>query len=272
MVREMKIRNYSERTIKTYVASIEKLALYFNRPPERISTEQFKDFLHHRIHVDKVSTCVINQSISAFRILKTDVLGLDQEQIRIKRPRKSKKLPIVLSTGEVARMISITTNIKHRALLALAYSSGVRREELRTLKPENIDSERMRVHVVQGKGKKARYTLLSHKALELLRYYYKIERPECFLFETQLQKGKCLAVETINKIAKNAAEKAGIKKKVSIHTLRHCFATHLLEKGVNLRVIQQFMGHNSLRTTSVYLHIANVDFNRISSPLDDMDI
>jgi len=272
MVREMKIRNYSERTIKTYVASIEKLALFYNRPPDQISKEQFKEFLYHRINVDKVSTSVVNQSISAFKILQTDVLGYDWEQFRLKRPRRPKKLPVVLSTGEMARMIRVTTNIKHRALLALAYSSGIRREELRTLKPENIDPERMRVHVVQGKGKKARYTLLSQKALELLRYYYKIERPECFLFETSLKKGKSLSVGTINKIAKNAARKAGIKKKVSIHTLRHSFATHLLEKGVNLKIIQQFMGHNSLKTTSIYLHVANMDFSKVSSPLDDMDI
>lgn len=272
MVREMQIRNYSERTIKTYVSSLSKLAKFFNLPPDQISTDQFKGFLHHRINIDKVSVAAINQDISAFKIMQQDVLGRNWEQIRIKRPRRERKLPVVLSLDEVCRMISITKNIKHRALLALAYSSGVRREELRTLKPENIDPERMCVHVVQGKGKKARYTLLSQKALDLLRIYYRIEKPECFLFETSLQKGKSLAAETINKIAKNAARKADVKKKISIHTLRHSFATHLLEKGVNLRVIQQFLGHSSLKTTSVYLHIANIDLSRVSSPLDDMDI
>ena len=272
MIREMQIRNYSPRSIKTYVSLLSNLAKFYNLSPDQITVDQFKDFLQHRITIDKVSTSSINQTIGAFKILHVDVLDHDWEQIKIKRPRREMKLPVVLSTGEVASMIAATKNVKHRALLALAYSSGVRREELRTLKPENIDPERMRVHVVQGKGKKARYTLLSQKALDLLRIYYRFEKPTCFLFETSLKKGKSLAVETINQIAKNAARKAGVKKKISFHTLRHSFATHLLEKGVNLRIIQQFLGHNSLKTTSVYLHIANIDISRISSPLEDMDI
>ncbi|MFC2101340.1 tyrosine-type recombinase/integrase, partial [Bacteroidota bacterium] len=208
----------------------------------------------------------------AFKILQRDILNRDPEQIRIKRPRRERKLPIVLSTEEIARMISVTRNLKHRALLALAYSSGLRRDEVRRLKPANIDSQRMRIHVVYGKGKKARYTILSPKALEMLRLYYGIEKPVCYLFETQLQKGKSLAVGTINAIVKNAAKRAGINKKISFHTLRHSFATHMLEKGINIRIIQQFLGHTSIKTTSVYLHIANIDPASFSSPLDDMNI
>jgi len=230
-VREMQIRNYSEQSIEAYTASLAKLAQFFNLSPDRISTEQFKDFLHHRIAVDGISVSMVNQTISAYKILQKDVLGLDWEQIRIKRPRREKKLPVALSTEEIARMIARTRNIKHKALLALAYSSGLRRDELRKLKPADIDSELMRIHVAQGKGKMERYTLLSRKALDLLRFYYKIYRPAYFLFEPQQEKGNCLAPETINHIAKQAAEKAGIKKKISFHTLRYSFATHLLEKA-----------------------------------------
>ena len=154
----------------------------------------------------------------------------------------------------------------------LSYSSGIRREELQQIKPSAIDSSRMQVHVVQGKGNKDRYTLLSVKALETLRVYYKYTRPSNFLFESQYQKGKPLAGSTLNSIVKKNASKAGIKKQISFHTLRHCFATHLLEKGVNLRLIQQFMGHTSIKTTSGYLHLVNIDPSSIISPLDSMNV
>ena len=272
MTREMQIRNYSERSVNTYIASMSKLAKYFNLSPERVSIDQFKDYLHYIITVEKLSVSTINQTISAFKILRQDVLGHEWEAVRIKRPRREKKLPVVLTIGEVARMISLTANIKHRALLAVAYASGLRREETRLLKAIDIDSEGMRIHVVSGKGKKDRYTLLSQKALEQLRMYYKIERPAKYLFEPTGKKGKPLGAETINKIAKIAASRAGIKKSISFHTLRHCFATHLLEQGVNLRLIQQFMGHSSIKTTAIYLHLANINPGSITSPLDDMDI
>jgi site-specific recombinase XerD len=215
---------------------------------------------------------MVNQTISAFKIMQADILGREWEPIRIKRPRREKKLPVVLTTDEVERMILVTRNIKHKALLSLAYSSGLRREEIRVIKPDAIDSKTMRVKVTAGKGKKDRYTLLAHKALELLRVYYRLERPVNYLFEVSGKRGQCLAPETINHIAKHAASKAGIKKKISFHTLRHCFATHLLEKGVNLRLIQQFMGHNSIKTTSVYLHVANIHPGSVISPLDGMNI
>ncbi len=267
----MQIRNYSERTVNTYIACLSKLAKYFDLSPDKISIDQFKDYLYHIVSVEELSVSTLNQTISAFKILRQDVLGLEWEPMRIKRPRREKKLPVVLTINEVLRMISLTTNLKHRSLISLAYSSGLRREETRTLKPTDIDSEGMRIHVVSGKGKKDRYTLLSKKALELLRIYYKTHRPQKYLFEPAGKKGKPMGAETINKIAKIAASRAGIKKAVSFHTLRHCFATHLLEKGINIRMIQQFMGHNSIKTTSIYLHIANIDPGSITSPLDDMD-
>ena len=268
----MQRRNYSERTVKNYIACLSKLAIYFNLSPDKVSIDQLKDYLHYIITVEKLSVSTINQSISAFKILRQDVLGLEWEPIRIKRPRGEKKLPVVMTTGEIARMIALTANIKHRALLALAYSSGIRREETRSLKASDIDSAGMRIHVVSGKGKKDRYTILSKTALELLRMYYKIERPSTYLFEPAGKKGKPLGAETINKIAKIAASRADVKKKISFHTLRHCFATHLLEKGINLRIIQQFMGHSSIKTTAMYLHLANINLGSITSPLDDMDI
>jgi site-specific recombinase XerD len=174
--------------------------------------------------------------------------------------------------GEVERLIAVTNNIKHKALLMLAYSAGLRRQEVQLIKPAAIDSARMQVRVVQGKGRKDRYTILSSKTLDLLRIYYKYGKPAHFLFEAQGKKGQFLSETTLNSIVKHSAAKAGIKKKISFHTLRHCFATHLLEKGVNLRLIQQFMGHVSLRTTSVYLHLVNVNPSSVISPLDSMSV
>ena len=165
---------------------------------------------------------------------------------------------MVLSQQEVESLIKATRNIKHRALLMLTYSAGLRRQELQYMKPSAIDSEQMRVQVVQGKGKKDRFTVLSPKVLEYLRMYFKIERPKVYLFETQIKKGHPLSEQTLNCIIKNSVRKAGIKKCVSFHTLRHCFATHLLKQGVSLRLIQDFWGHVSIRTTAVYLHLANI--------------
>lgn len=268
----MQIRNYSEKTIRSYVTSISNLATFFHLPAEDISVDQFKHFLHHRITNDKVSVSLINQSISAFKILQQDILKRDWESIKVKRPRKEKKLPIVLSVTEVATMIKATQNIKHRTLIILAYSSGMRRSEIMLLKPCHIDSARMCIRVVHGKGKKDRFTILSSKALENLRFYYQMFKPETFLFEPMGRKGTTLSASSLNNIVKQAAKRAGIKKEISFHTLRHSFATHMLENGINIRIIQQFLGHTSIKTTSVYLHIARTDPSMVGSPLDDMDI
>lgn len=268
----MQLRNYSPRSIVTYSQLLGKIEEDLKIPIEDISVQHLKDYLHQRIINEKISVSTINQSISAFKILQTDILGRDWAQFKIKRPRREKRLPVVLSLDEVERLIVVTQNLKHRALLALAYSAGLRRQEIQQIKPIDIDSARMQVHVVQGKGKKDRNSLLSVKALDLLRTYYKYQRPRTFLFESQGKKGVHLSDATLNGIVKQNAIKAGIKKKVSFHTLRHCFATHLLEKGVNIRLIQEFMGHVSIKTTSVYLHLANIQTASISSPLDSMDI
>lgn len=271
LVYEMQLRNYSVRTIETYSKLLAKIEISLETPLDKIDTDQFKSYLHQRIMQDEVSVSMINQLISAFKILQVDVLKRDWNTITVKRPRREKRLPVVLSVEEVQRIISSTKNLKHRALIMLAYSAGLRRQEVQMIKPTDIDSARMQVRVVQGKGKKDRYTLLSSKALDMLRQYYKIERPVKYLFEAQGKKGQALSDTTLNCIVKKSATKAGIKKNISFHTLRHCFATHLLETGVNIRLIQQFMGHNSIKTTTIYLHLANINPSSIISPLDSMN-
>jgi len=272
VVYEMQLRNYSVCTIESYSKLLTKVEKNLELPLDKIGVEQFKSYLHQRIMQDEVSTSMVNQLISAYKILQVDVLKRDWQTITLKRPRREKRLPVVLSVEEVQRLILSTKNLKHRALIMLVYSAGLRRQEAQMIKAADIDSSRMQVRVVQGKVKKDRYTILSTKALEMLRQYYKMERPSKYLFESQGKKGQILSDTTLNNIVKKSAAKAGIRKNISFHTLRHCFATHLLESGVNIRLIQQFMGHTSIKTTTIYLHLANINPASILSPMDSMNI
>jgi len=268
----MELRNYSPCSIESYSAQLSKIEKDLKVSLDTVSVQQFKDYLHQRITNEKISVSLINQTISAFKLLQVDVLGREWETVRIRRPRRERRLPVILSLSEVEKLIAGTHNLKHRALLALAYSAGLRLQETQLIKPSAIDSARMLVRVIQGKGKKDRNTILSQKALDMLREHFRSNRPKTFLFEAQGKTGANLSDRTLNAIVKNCALKAGIKKSVSFHTLRHCFATHLLEQGVNIRMIQEFMGHNSIKTTSVYLHLANLQASSVCSPLDSMNV
>lgn len=268
---EMEYRNYSPSTVSSYCETMRVLERALKKSVSEISAEELKVYLQKLIIQQECSVSYVNQHISAFKIFHQDILKKDWEGIKIKRPRGIKTLPVVLSVEEVERMISSLVNLKHRTIIVLMYSAGLRRSELINLKPKDIDSERMRVHIRQGKGKKDRYTLLSPACLELLRSYYKVYRPKTYLFEPQGVKNTKISDRTIEHIVKKAAKKANITKNVSPHTLRHSFATHLLEQGVNIKLIQQFLGHTSLRTTSIYLHLTNTDLTKVQSPLDSMN-
>lgn len=269
---EMEYRNFSTSTISTYCDCMMVLEAKINKPLNTITTEELKSFLHFLLIEKKSSVSYINQNISAFKIFTQDVLKQPWDGIKIKRPRREKKLPTVLSVNEVENLLSSTRNLKHRAMLMLMYSAGLRKSELLQMKPKAIDSERMVVNIAQGKGRKDRLSILSPKTLEILRLYYQVERPKIYLFEPNGNPGMCISDRTLDHIVKKNAQKAGIKKDISSHTLRHSFATHLLEAGVNLRLIQEFLGHTSLRTTSIYLHLTNVNPKSIVSPLESMNI
>ena len=269
---EMEYRNFSTSTISTYCDCMMVLEAKINKPLHTITTEELKSFLHFLLIEKKSSVSYINQNISAFKIFTQDVLKQPWDGIKIKRPRREKKLPTVLSVNEVENLLSSTRNLKHRAMLMLMYSAGLRKSELLQMKPKAIDSERMVVNITQGKGRKDRLSILSPKTLEILRLYYQVERPKIYLFEPNGNPGMCISDRTLDNIVKKNAQKAGIKKDISSHTLRHSFATHLLEAGVNLRLIQEFLGHTSLKTTSIYLHLTNVNPKSIVSPLESMNI
>jgi integrase/recombinase XerD len=267
MLQEMQIRNYSERTIVSYIHCIERLSFHYKTSPDLLSLEQIKSYLHYCVVEKNESASTLNQIISAVRILYSDVLERAWEPIKLKRPRKEKQLPVVLSTQEVSLLIDSVKNVKHRLMLITAYSAGLRINEVRSLQVTDIDSDRMQIRVKNGKGKKDRFTLLSSKTLEQLRMYYKLFRPKKYLFEGN-EPSKPIHVRTIGHIFERAVKSSGITKGVTFHSLRHSFATHLLEQGTNLRLIQQLLGHNSLRTTSVYLHVSRFDPKEIVSPFD----
>lgn len=253
----MRIRNYSERTIQSYICSIGQISSYYKLPPSQVTDSQFKAFLYHLVNNENCSVSRINQNISAWKILQQDILGRKWESIKIKRPRREKKLPVVLSVSEAQALINAPVNEKHRTLLILAYSTGVRRNELLSITLKDIDRKR-EVIKITGKGKKQREVPLPPKLLNLLETYYRRYRPSLFLFEGPVP-GKSYSAASITKIVKDATVKTGIKKNVSPHVLRHSFATHMLEKGVNLKRLQLLLGHSSMKTTSVYLHLADID-------------
>jgi site-specific recombinase XerD len=196
-------------------------------------------------------------------------MGGQRKVYMIDRPREEKTLPVVLSEQEIGDLLRITENIKHKTILMLCYSAGLRLSELIQVRISDIDSKRMQIRVEQGKGKKDRYTLLSSKLLELLRIYYKQYRPKTWLFEGA--EGAQYSTRSIQSIMRESCKKAGIKKKVSVHTLRHSFATHLLENGTDLRYIQALLGHASSKTTEIYTHITTKGFDQIKSPLDKLN-
>ena len=253
----MRIRNYSERTIKTYLSSVEQVTLHYNQPPGKISIDQFKAYLYFLINKQQASVSRINQSISAWKILQQDILGHKWERFLIKRPRREKKLPVVLSMSEANALINAPVNLKHRALLSLAYATGIRRNELLSIKLSDIDRQRGVIKIA-GKGNKQREVPMSKNLFSLVEEYYRLYHSTVFLFEGTVPK-KAYSASSMTNVVKKAALKAGIKKNISPHVLRHSFATHMLERGVNLKRVQLLMGHNSMKTTSIYLHLADID-------------
>ncbi len=264
----MRIRNYSNCTISTYLKLLDLLSIHYSKSPGQLTTEQVKDYIYHRITTENISVSTVNQIISAWKIIYVYILGKKWEGCRIKRPRLPKKLPEVLSSKEVLSLVDYPRNLKHRVILNLMYSTGIRRAELLSLKAGDIDSNRMVIRVRQAKGKKDREVILHDKVLKLLREYYHFYRPKVYLFEGQ-KTGERYSESSLSRIITRNAQRIGIKKKISAHTLRHCFATHMLEKGVNLKIIQHLLGHTSIKTTSIYLHLANINEVNLPNPLDE---
>ena len=269
MQRELKLRGYSPKTARVYVRHVEGFTRYFKRSPAELDQEHIRQYLLHLTDEKGVSTAYWDQAVSALKFLYGRVLKRPFIADSLPRPKKEHKLPAVLSANEVKRFLDSVRNIKHLSMLMLMYSAGLRVGEVVKLKVEDIDSDRCSIHVRGAKGKKDRYTLLSDVALEVLRMYWRLYRPRDWLFPGD-RKDKHITIRTVQKIVERTRQSAGIRKAFSAHTLRHSFATHLLENGTDLRYIQELLGHKSSKTTEVYTHVTRRDIARIKSPLDSI--
>lgn len=260
-------RRYSGSTINTYTDALSVFLRYFNwKKPEEINNEDLIHFNTQYILANHCSASYQNQVVNAvklfFRTLESRQLNPDL----VHRPKRSKTLPNVLSKEEVKQILMASGNVKHRAMLSLIYSCGLRRGELLNLKLNDIDSKRGVIVIRQAKGKKDRIVPLSAKVLDLLREYFQAHKPREWLFEGQF--GGAYDERSLQKVLKTALQKSGITKAVSLHWLRHSYATHLLENGTDLRYIQQLLGHNRSTTTEIYTHVSNKALQNITSPFD----
>lgn len=263
---KLELKRYANSTVYTYVNCFEMFINHF-KDKELIAIDESDVRAYLQVLIKKkVSNSYINQVINAIKFYYEAVLGMPNRFYEIERPRKEFKLPKVISKEEIIAMIDTCTNLKHRCIIELLYSSGLRRSELLELKIDDIDSNRMLIRVNNAKGNKDRFTILSKKVLNHLREYYKEWNPKDYLFEGQ--KGGKYSGESVLKIVKVAANKARIQSQVSPHVLRHSFATHLLESGTDLRQIQVLLGHGSTKTTEIYTHVATNTFKTIKNPLD----
>ncbi len=268
---KLKELRYSEHTISVYQNTFTEFINYYSYCDiDSITEPMIIDYLRYLVIDRKISSSYQNQAINAIKFYFERVLGGDRKVYMIERPREEKTLPVVLNETEISDILKVTENIKHKAILMTCYSAGLRLSELTNIKLKDIDSERMQIRVSQAKGKKDRYSILSPKLLDLLRVYFTSYKPQVWLFEGQT--GGQYSTRSIQMIMHEATLKAGIKKKISVHTLRHSFATHLLENGTDLRYIQSLLGHESSKTTEIYTHITTKGFDQIKSPLDKLDI
>ena len=264
--RELSIRKYSRKTIKSYMRYNRDFLLITGKSPEEVGNEDIKKYLYHMIEQRDIAISTLNIIINALKFYYGEILG-KKFIYEIKRPKKDKKLPVVLSREEIMKILQIPSNIKHKAILTVVNSAGLRVGEVAKLKTEDIDTDRKLIHIRGSKGRKDRYTLLSDRALKILREYYKEYQPSQWLFEGA-KKGKHISTRAVQAIFRQVCRKAGINKDVTVHSLRHSFATHLLESGVDLRYIQEILGHKSSKTTEIYTHVSKANIAKIESPLD----
>jgi len=267
-VKILVLKRYSENTINSYQSHLKLTKFHFEgKNLQEIKDNELFEFIYHLVNVKKISSSYQRQIVGALRLFYKEVHNRSIPFEYLKIQRHEQKLPVVLSKEEVRRIIDCIENLKHKAIISLLYGSGLRIGELLKLKKSDIDSDRMLIHVKGGKGKKDRYTILSHKVLSVLRSYYLKFKPKDYLFEGQ--KGGKYSSESAGQVFKRSMKKAKVNKHATLHTLRHSFATHLLEDGVSIVHIQKLLGHSNIKTTLIYTHIAQDSLFKIKSPLDN---
>lgn len=266
---DLQLRNYASKTQQVYEECVSLFARHFGKSPEWLGPEQIRTYQLYLAHEKKASWSRFNQTVCALRFLYRHTLHKDWIIQHIPFPRKESRLPQVLSLEEVSRFLQAIPQLKYRILLTTIYATGLRASEALHLEVADIDSPRMSIRVRQGKGHKDRYALLSPKLLVLLREYWKAVRPTRWLFPSSAP-DRPVSLDSLQEAVRRARRASGLVKRVTAHTLRHSFATHLLESGTNIRVIQVLLGHNSLRTTARYTHVTTAALASTLSPLDSL--
>ncbi|MEM0544028.1 site-specific tyrosine recombinase/integron integrase [Flavobacterium sp. j3] len=266
----LRSKRYSESTITTYSEALKSFFTFFNsKSINLITNEDIICYNNDYVLKNKLSASYQNQVVNAVKLYFKTIRDTMIEVEKIHRPKRAKVLPNVLSKEEVKKILDAHSNLKHKAMLSMIYSCGLRRSELLNLKFSDIDSKRNIVIIRQSKGKKDRITPLSAKILDLLRRYYKEYSPKTYLFEGQ-EKNTQYSARSLEEVLKKSVKLASINKPVTLHWLRHSYATHLLESGTDLRYIQELLGHNSSKTTEIYTHVSTKNIQQIKSPFDDL--
>lgn len=276
MLEELERRNYSQSTRRAYLSTIEDLARYFKRPPDQLEPQHIREYQAYLFRERRLSPNTVNQRTGALRFFFITVLKKPWSIAETPYPRRNFRLPKILSQQQVATLIDSATSPFHRIILMTLYATGLRRAELVGLKASDIDSERMIIHVRGGKGRKDREVMLSPKLLEELRLYWRTlrKKPQTWLFPGNRWHTAERPIDTKVpwQACRQAAERAGLGTDIHPHTLRHCFATHLLEAGADLRTIQLLLGHRDLEETTIYLHLSNLRLTQTASPLDGLPL
>jgi integrase/recombinase XerD len=267
MMESLELRGVSPKTIRLYIDCVARFARHYGKSPEQLGRDEVRQYLLYLIHERKVAWGTYKQALAALRYLYRWVLEQGELVEDIRAPRPERRLPVVLSFEEVHRFFAAITSFKHRTLLMFAYAAGLRVSEAARVRVSDIDSQRMVIRVVQGKRKKDRYTILSPLLLEMLRHYWWAARPKDYLFPGRGQSGHVTS-STVQRACLDAQAASGLAKEVTPHTLRHSFATHLLEAGTDLRVIQVLLGHASPRTTALYTQVSTKLISQTRSPLE----
>jgi site-specific recombinase XerD len=275
MLDELERRNYTQNTRRAYVHAVADLAGYFHRSPEQLGLDHIRDYQAHLFRTRKLKPNSVGVTVAALRFLFVTVLKRPWTVADTPYPKKPDTLPLVLSQEEVARLIDSAATPVHRLILMTLYATGIRRTELTQLKIADIDTQRMVIHVRAGKGRKDRDVMLSARLLEALRQYWRQRKPKVWLFPTETEHSngeQPMSDRVVWNACTEAARRAGMEKPIHPHTLRHSFATHLLEAGTDLRTIQLLLGHASLKNTAIYLHLSRRHLQETASPLDALRI
>lgn len=260
------MRRYSESTVQTYVQMFKHFMRYYSsKNPKDLSEEEIKAFMHDLVKHNKIAQSTHNQYINAIKFYYEQVLGQEKKKYWLERPRKEQKLPRVLSENDIVRLMTATKNLKHQIIIAVLYSTGMRRGEIVNVRLEDIDFERKQIRIKGGKGKKDRVTLLSEHMVSGLQHYLNRYKPKYWLIENSNRTK--YSDNSVGKVVRDLSRKVGLKD-VTPHVLRHSFATHLMDNGTDLRIIQSLLGHESIETTQIYTHVSNKNLARIINPLD----